>query len=237
MALGSRHHVTKKYCFMSLHLPDIFYVTIGIHRGSSYVIHHSWYFSFRMCLIMISSLPICRFALVYLQFLQTTYVSYLQRIISYNRNGVQTDKVNSAISFSGLQPRHYVICCVNVGILLHSTDIFSSNHLLPKGINYSNRIEVPCQYEHHSLQWRHNERDGVPNHHPHDLLFNRLFRRRAKLRVISLYEVNSRWPRTIGQLPGKMFLFDDVIMHCNSVFTTGVKYMDRPVNHFPKSLQ
>ena len=38
-----------------------------------------------------------------------------------------------------------------------------------------------------SFQWRDNGRDGVPNHQPHDFLFNRLFRRRSnktsKLRV------------------------------------------------------
>ena len=31
-----------------------------------------------------------------------------------------------------------------------------------------------------SLQWRHNELDGVSNRQPHDCLFNRLFRRRSK---------------------------------------------------------
>ena len=31
-----------------------------------------------------------------------------------------------------------------------------------------------------SLQWRHNERDGVSNHQPHDCLLNRLFRRSSK---------------------------------------------------------
>ena len=42
-----------------------------------------------------------------------------------------------------------------------------------------------------SLQWRHNERNGVSNHQPHDCLLNRLFRHRAKktskLRVTGLY--------------------------------------------------
>ena len=41
-----------------------------------------------------------------------------------------------------------------------------------------------------AYQWRHNERDGVSNHQPHDCLFNRLFRRRSKnttmLRVTGL---------------------------------------------------
>ena len=31
-----------------------------------------------------------------------------------------------------------------------------------------------------SLQWRHNGRDSVSNHQPHDCLINRLFRRRSK---------------------------------------------------------
>ena len=30
------------------------------------------------------------------------------------------------------------------------------------------------------LQWRHNERDGISHHQPHDYLLNRLFRRRSK---------------------------------------------------------
>ena len=31
-----------------------------------------------------------------------------------------------------------------------------------------------------SLRWRHNERDGISNHHPHDCFLNRIFRRRSK---------------------------------------------------------
>ena len=41
-----------------------------------------------------------------------------------------------------------------------------------------------------ALPWRHNERDGVSNHQPHDCLLNRLFRRKSKktskLRVTGL---------------------------------------------------
>ena len=65
-----------------------------------------------------------------------------------------------------------------------------------------------------SLQWRHNGRNSVSNHQPHDCLLNRLFRRRSqktsKLRVTGLCgPVNSphKWPVT-----RKMFPFDDVIM-------------------------
>ena len=69
------------------------------------------------------------------------------------------------------------------------------------------------------LQWRHNGRNSVSNHQPHDCLPNRLFRRRSKktskLRVTGLCAGNSpgtgefphKWPVT-----RKMFPFDDVIM-------------------------
>ena len=55
------------------------------------------------------------------------------------------------------------------------------------------------------LQWRHNGRDSVSNHQPHDCLLNLLFRRRSKktstLRVTGLCSVNS--PLT-GEIPAQM---------------------------------
>ena len=55
------------------------------------------------------------------------------------------------------------------------------------------------------LQWRHNGRDSVSNHQPHDCLLNRLFRCRSKktskLRVIGLCVGNS--PGT-GEFPTQM---------------------------------
>ena len=55
-----------------------------------------------------------------------------------------------------------------------------------------------------SIQWCHNERDGVSNHQPHDYLLNRLFKAKiketSKLRVSGLYVgefTGDRWiPRT-----------------------------------------
>ena len=48
---------------------------------------------------------------------------------------------------------------------------------------------------HITLQWRHNERDGVSNHQPYDCLLNLLFRRRStktsKIRVTGLCAGNS----------------------------------------------
>ena len=51
------------------------------------------------------------------------------------------------------------------------------------------------------LQWRHNERDGVSNHQPHDCLLNCLFRSRSsKLRVTGLCEGDSR---VTGEFPSQ----------------------------------
>ena len=64
-----------------------------------------------------------------------------------------------------------------------------------------------------ALQWRHNERNGVSNHQPHDCLFNRLFRHKSKktskLPVTGLCEGNSLHK---GPVTRTVFQFDDVIM-------------------------
>ena len=56
-----------------------------------------------------------------------------------------------------------------------------------------------------ALLWRHNGRDNVSNHQPHDCLLNRLFKRRSKktskLRVTGLCAGNS--PGT-GEFPAQM---------------------------------
>ena len=70
-----------------------------------------------------------------------------------------------------------------------------------------------------TLQWRHNERDGISHHQPHGCLLNRLFRYRSKksskLRVTGLCAENS--PVTgesphKGSVTRKMVPFDYVIM-------------------------
>ena len=72
----------------------------------------------------------------------------------------------------------------------------------------------------YTIQWRHNERDGVSNHRRFDCLFNCLFRWRSKkaskLHVTGLCQGN---PPVAGRFPSqrsssaKMFLFDDVIVY------------------------
>ena len=87
-----------------------------------------------------------------------------------------------------------------------------------------------------TLRWRHNGRDSVSNHQPHNWLLNRLFRRRwkktPKLRVTGLYAGNS--PGT-GEFPPQMtsnsvmFPFDDVTMIQHFSFT---KYIYNPIWEF-----
>ena len=60
-------------------------------------------------------------------------------------------------------------------------------------------------FQDRTLQWRHNGRDSVSNHQPHDCLLNRLFRRRSKktskFRVTGICARNS--PGT-GEFPAQM---------------------------------
>ena len=64
--------------------------------------------------------------------------------------------------------------------------------------------DVAMSVEPNSLQWRHNECDGVSNHQPHDCLRNSLFRRRSqktsKLRVTGLCKRNSP---VFGEFPAQ----------------------------------
>ena len=64
-----------------------------------------------------------------------------------------------------------------------------------------------------ALRWRHNERDSVSNHQPHDCLLNRLFRRRSKktskLRVTGLCARNS--PGT-GEFPAQMASYAENVL-------------------------
>ena len=88
-----------------------------------------------------------------------------------------------------------------------------------------------------ALQWRHNGRDSVSNHQPHDCLLNRLFRRRSKkaskLRVSGLCAGISPGPVNCphkGQLRGKCFhLMTSSWTHRRSVMLSAD-------NFFPGSL-
>ena len=78
-------------------------------------------------------------------------------------------------------------------------------HTLPRAQIYELMFwKCPLDLWQVPLKWRHNERDGISNHQPHDCLLNRLFRRRSKkiskLRVTGLCEGNS--PVT-GEFPAQ----------------------------------
>ena len=83
----------------------------------------------------------------------------------------------------------------NVGLFVNPLIMFLLLCLCPQ-----QQLFVKCK----SLQWRHNERDGVSNHRRHDRLLNRLFRRKSKktskLRVNGLCVGNS--PET-GEFPAQ----------------------------------
>ena len=105
------------------------------------------------------------------------------------------------------------------------TDTQTGAMTIPEGQNWP-RVKTICTHPtnlcHNStLKWRHNERDAVSNHQPHNCLFNRLFKAQIKENI----KGGRYWPlcgeftghrwilRTHkGQVTRKMFLFDDVIM-------------------------
>ena len=68
-----------------------------------------------------------------------------------------------------------------------------------------------------TLQWRHNERDGISNLQPHDCLLNSLFKHRKHRSPASRAFVGGihRWPVNSphkGPVTRKRFPFDDVII-------------------------
>ena len=75
----------------------------------------------------------------------------------------------------------------------------------PLHTEFSHQWWKNLQFIQNTLQWRHNGRDSVSNHQPHDCLLNRLFRHRSKktskLRVTGLCAANSPGA---GEFPAQM---------------------------------
>ena len=72
-----------------------------------------------------------------------------------------------------------------------------------------------------ALQWRHNGRDGISNHHPLDCLLNVYSgtdqRKHQSSASLAFVREIHRWPVISphkGPVTRKMFPFDDVIMPC-----------------------
>ena len=87
---------------------------------------------------------------------------------------------------------------------LHENSWMNTNHFGEKSHHYNGINCGPTPAIAFSLQWHHNERDGISNHQPHDRLLKSLFRPRSrktsKLHVTCLSEGNS--PVT-GEFPTK----------------------------------
>ena len=95
---------------------------------------------------------------------------------------------------------------ISIKLLLQYFCPFDYNKTtFPSILNWKWKIVSEMGYSPRTLQWRHNERDSVSNHQPHDCLLNRLFRRwskkTSKLRVTCLCAGNS--PGT-GEFPAQM---------------------------------
>ena len=123
------------------------------------------------------------------------------------------------ICTESFNPVHHM-CAYNISAFLYFLiNMLSSN--VSTFLYYSNSALSSFSNHAMSLQWRHNERDGVSNHQPRDCLLDYLFGRRSKktskLRVTGICVGNSlvTGKNSPHKRPvtWKMFPFDDVIMY------------------------
>ena len=111
------------------------------------------------------------------------------------------------------QSRLAYVCVPSVRRLPLKRTLFISFRIGESSPRFRRTFQGPVIWRHSTcymlkqltLRWRHNERDSVSNHQPHDCLLNRIFRRRSKksskLRVTGLCVGNS--PGT-GEFPAQM---------------------------------
>ena len=110
--------------------------------------------------------------------------------------------------FTGSRAKVWFIMVYFIGIFLMINRCLWCNHMPVPVPMKKLRSVVVTSHKHHrycfsnyntkaniSIQRRHNGRDGVSNHRPHDCLFNRIFRRKSKktskLCVTGLFAGNS----------------------------------------------
>ena len=111
--------------------------------------------------------------LIYIYICVCVYIYIYMCVSVCETESIVTDGFHLSDSRKKLQPHHSIIAmlcnCCGAG------NVIDKFHLW--------------------LQWGHDGRDGVSNHHPHDCLLNRVFRRRlkekSKLRITGLCEGNS----------------------------------------------
>ena len=112
------------------------------------------------------------------------------------------------------------VCCTSTySLLLFVSGVPYANHIARvywKKISNKNTLLIFLT----PLQWRHNERNSVSHHQPHDCLLNRLFRRRSKktskLRVTGLCAGNS--PGT-GEFPAQMASYAENVSMTSSWYS------------------
>ena len=149
-------------------------------KGDSDIMLHYWYGPCNNSLIMDI---ILKYILQYAVSLWCVHVLYqiLQLSMPYTF-GIQTRLSlcfgEFALASAGIMP------ITNFTGLLLATEAF-----------FFNKIQNGRTIHAKSLHWRHNGRNGVSNHQPHDCLLNRFFRSRSKkiskLRVTGLCAGNS----------------------------------------------
>ena len=104
----------------------------------------------------------------------------------------------------GRHRAHYDVTVMHFAIVT-KTGIFQPSSTSIISVTFYMLTRLPWWCANHSWQWRHNGRDSVSNHQPHDCILNRLFARGSKktseLRVTGLCAGNS--PVT-GEFPAQM---------------------------------
>ena len=130
-----------------------------------------------------------------------TVYQYLRLITCYRCVPSLVFKLSYQNSFENWVPVNVVYGCSWVLLMGHSQKGgWPGERMGDKGWEGGNACSRPMP-----LRWRHNGRDSVSNHQPHDCLLNRLFRRRSKktskLRITGLCAGNS--PGT-GEFPVQM---------------------------------
>ena len=86
--------------------------------------------------------------------------------------------------FKEMSPKDTILVwCWN--IMRRGLRYISKRHNRHQSVSIRARRYFPLPRIGDALQWRHNGRDSVSNHQPHDCLLNRLFRRRSKDRSLA----------------------------------------------------
>ena len=135
----------------------------------------------------------CKYLRTASRFYHMAYCGLLY--VSQNSRSLPTRVVGSAFSFI-----RYRNDMTNVKVVQQLINLIT-----PENVEWhTSHHWIKSRKKHVTLQWRHNECDGVSTHQPHDCLPNRLFKHRwkkaSKLHVNGLCEGNST---VTGEFPAQ----------------------------------